>query len=195
MTLAFLVAKTAVSLASCWSVWPSQSNINKMWLLFSKSCPFDIPNPYTRLNGNRIWFCFTVVNPPLSLGKKHQLCEKWKTFEVTFTSSLASPLDCCRERSRFIKWDVLFVYNQCFLGWAGVLYCMDDCRQNIYDDKWSGVMDWCDILPSFLTHTWTVLPHPKGTEIKSTHFQKLCLHFILFCVALRVCVHLFTSWK
>lgn len=124
MTLAFLVAKTAVSLASYWSVWPSWSNINKMWLLFSKSCPFDIPNPYTRLNGNRIWFCFTVVNPPLSLGKKHQPCEKWKTFKVTFTSSLASPLDCCRERSRFIKTRCFICVQSMFsrLSWCIVLY-------------------------------------------------------------------------
>lgn len=75
VTLAFLVAKTAVSLTSCWSVWPPQSNINKMWQLFSKTCPFDIPNPYTRLTGNRIWFCSTVADPSLSWGK---WCDKWK---------------------------------------------------------------------------------------------------------------------
>lgn len=28
--------------------------------------------------------------------------------------------------STFIKKETLFVYNQCFLDWAGVLYCMND---------------------------------------------------------------------
>lgn len=36
------------------------------------------------------------------------------------------------------------MYNQYFVGWAGVLYCEKTiARYGIYDDKWHCAMDWC----------------------------------------------------
>lgn len=48
----------------------------------------------------------------------------WLALQVTLTSCLYIVAE---REPRFIKWEILFVYNQCFLGWAGALYCMNDC--------------------------------------------------------------------
>ena len=80
------------------------------------------------------------------------------------------------------------MYNQCFLGWAGVLYCMYEWLHIMVfkDDKWSRVIDWCDTLPSFLTQILKSPTPPQGNKIKSTHFQMLSGCLFLFCSSVSV---------
>lgn len=60
--------KIAVSLVSSWSNRPSHSNINKMWLLFSKPAPlkFLTPTPKWMAIG---CFCSVVVKSPVNWEK------------------------------------------------------------------------------------------------------------------------------
>lgn len=124
--------------------------------------PFQISIPNTKMNGN-MFVCLggflwgaegLVVVKPVN----------WDGVTSVSSHSTEQSSDCCQERTKIYKIDILFVYNRYFIGWAGVLYCMNDWLHIMVFQMINEVVSWFDVFLCLLSSVKPENSHPTPRE-------------------------------
>lgn len=146
-----------------------------------QTCPVETPTPNSKMNGNRIFCCSSIVQPRANWKKR----KVWQAFTVTVISVFRLLLG---ERTKIYKMRYFICVQSIFssLSWCVVL-----CEwlhlmvfKMIYDE----VVSWIDVMLCLHSSLRPAKSHPTLREqIKSAHFQMLWLYFMFVCLLHPMC--------